>query len=106
MYQTFDEWDTLSSSVINIDAGTVGRKTVSDACALRASANWRTKIASSKQLFWWEQWLWSEISKHGYQSSDFFQKQVLPASLALGQFCYGSTNQIFGRFNSGKTQKI
>ena len=106
MYQTFDEWDTLSSSIIDVDAGTVGRKTVSDACALRASAHWRTKIASSKQLFWWEQWLRADVSKNEYQGSDFFQKQVQPASLVLGQFREGSTDTLFGGGSKkGKNQK-
>jgi hypothetical protein len=105
MLKTFDAWDILASSVIDIDAGVVGRKTVSDACLLRATASLGTKIGTRKQLFWLEQWLRDDIIEEQYQGDGFFQNKVQPASLALGQFRNGSTPP-FGYSKGGKIIKL
>jgi hypothetical protein len=105
MYETFDTWDMLSSSVVDIDMGVVGRETVSDACLMRATTSLRTKIGTRKQLFWFEQWLRDDVAKHQHQGNDFFKTQVQPASLALGQFRDGTTLP-FGFSKGGKITQL
>ncbi|KAL3934609.1 MAG: hypothetical protein SGBAC_009710 [Bacillariaceae sp.] len=104
MYTTFDAWDTMSASVIDLEAGVVGRKTVSDACVMRASASLKQKIASRKQLLALEQWLRNEMEAKAITGNEFYKTHIQPASLVLGRFREGSV-QPFGFSRSGKIMK-
>lgn len=106
IYQTFDAWDTLSSSVVDIDMGVVGRDTVADACIMRATTALRTKIGTRKQLFWLEQWLREDIVSKKHQGNDFFKTQVQPASLALGHFREDGIALEFGFSKGGMITKL
>ena len=109
MYKTFDAWDTMSSSVMDLEAGVVGRKTVSDACIMRATSTLQQKIPTRKQLVALEQWLRHEIidKESVATGSEFFKTHIQPAALALGQFRHGVFQQqpLFGFSKSGKITK-
>ncbi|CAJ1946582.1 unnamed protein product [Cylindrotheca closterium] len=104
MYKAFDAWDAMSSSVIDLEAGVVGRKTVSDACLMRATTSLKQKIASRKQLLALEQWLRKEMEAKSIVGSEFYNTEIQPASLVLGQFREGVL-QPFGFSKSGKIMK-
>ena len=83
MYKTFDSWDQLASTP-DIDNGSVGRDTVSDACLLRATALLRNKIRKRDILLGLERWLRHDILVNKREGDIFFKKKIESASLTLG----------------------
>ena len=104
MYETFDDWDNLASTS-DLDNGSVGRETVSDACLLRATTALRTKIRKRENLISLERWLRRDIIQNKSEGSIFYKKRIEPASLTLGQYRIGDFhlfNFYSGRSKGGK----
>jgi len=106
-YKTFDKWDHLAA-MPDLEAGSVGRDIIANACLLRATVFLRTKIRKSGQLLALEQWLREEITLKNCDGSVFFASNVKPASLLLARFqlaefqsfnflSKGNTNPYFGK---------
>lgn len=104
MYKTFDAWDKLQAPM-DLDNGSVGRNTVSDACVFRATADLGEKIRKSDQINSLERWLRQDIMLHKHEGHAFFRKKIEPASLLLGQFREGNFN-LFGFYARSKNTKI
>lgn len=106
IYQTFDDWDDLASTE-DLDNGSVGRKTVSDACLLRAKAKLGVNIGKRNQLLEMERWMRQELQARGEGATgdQFFKECIAPAALALGQFRDGSIPP-FGFSKRGKITKL
>ncbi len=100
MYKTFDKWDNIASTA-DIDNGSVGRKTVSDACLLRATAELREKIRKRDELYSLERWLRRDVIENQQEGHVFFIKKIEPASLKLGQYREGTFN-LFGFYAKSK----
>lgn len=103
IYKTFDKWDALAS-ISDIDNSSVGRKTVSDACLLRATAELREKIRKRDHLYSLERWLRKDVIENKHEGNVFFIKKVEPASLKLGQYREGTFN-LFGFYARSKGTK-
>ena len=88
MYKTFDSWDHLASTP-DIDNGSVGRQTVSDACLLRATTVLRTKIRKRENLLNLERWLRRDVIQNRQEGDMFYGQKIEPASLTLGQYRNG-----------------
>eukprot|EP00558_Chaetoceros_sp_UNC1202_P004094 CAMPEP_0197244812 /NCGR_PEP_ID=MMETSP1429-20130617/9809_1 /TAXON_ID=49237 /ORGANISM="Chaetoceros sp., Strain UNC1202" /LENGTH=351 /DNA_ID=CAMNT_0042705225 /DNA_START=60 /DNA_END=1115 /DNA_ORIENTATION=+ len=104
MYKTFDAWDKLAS-ISDLENGSVGRSTVSDACFLRAAADMRRKVRKSEQVYALERWLRADVIKNKHEGHIFYLKKVLPASLSLAQYREGEF-ELFGFYARGKGNKV
>lgn len=104
MYRTFDAWDKLAA-VSDLDNGSVGRNTVSDACLLRATAELRTKIRKRDQVYSLERWLRMDVVENKHEGHVFYKKKVEPASLLLGQYREGNFN-LFGFYARSKGAQV
>eukprot|EP00557_Chaetoceros_sp_GSL56_P001063 CAMPEP_0176505286 /NCGR_PEP_ID=MMETSP0200_2-20121128/16411_1 /TAXON_ID=947934 /ORGANISM="Chaetoceros sp., Strain GSL56" /LENGTH=612 /DNA_ID=CAMNT_0017904825 /DNA_START=359 /DNA_END=2195 /DNA_ORIENTATION=+ len=104
MYRTFDAWDKLAA-VSDLDNGSVGRNTVSDACLLRATAELRTKIRKRDQVYSLERWLRMYVVENKHEGHVFYKKKVEPASLLLGQYREGTFN-LFGFYARSKGAQV
>lgn len=104
MYKTFDGWDHLASTP-DIDNGSVGRDTVSDACFLRATTVLRTKIRKREILLSLERWLRRDVLENKREGNIFYKKKIEPASLTLGQYRNGDFH-LFGFYSRIKDQKM
>jgi hypothetical protein len=91
MYKTFDSWDNLASTS-DLDNGSVGRETISDACLLRATTVLRTKIRKREILLSLERWLRRDVINNKYEGDGFYANRIEPASLILGQYRNGDFN--------------
>jgi hypothetical protein len=103
MYKTFDKWDDLAA-MTDIDNSSVGRKTVSDACLLRATAELREKIRKRDQLYALERWLRKYVIENKHEGHVFYIKKIEPACLKLGQYREGAFN-LFGFYARSKNAK-
>lgn len=103
MYKTFDAWDSLAS-ISDLDNGSVGRGTVSDACLLRASTELKNKIRKNDQVYSLERWLRHDVIQNNYEGHVFYEKKIEPAALYLGQFREGEFN-LFGFYTRNKGTK-
>jgi len=104
IYKTFDKWDELSA-MSDIDNSSVGRKTVSDACLLRATSELREKIRKRDQLYSLERWLRKDVVENQHEGHVFYMKKIEPASLLLGQYREGTFN-LFGFYAKSKSEKV
>lgn len=104
MYKAYDSWDHLAST-LDLDNGSVGRETVSDACLLRASSVLRTKIRKRDNLLSLERWLRRDIIQNKREGHIFYKKKIEPASLTLGQYRTGSFH-LFGFYSRSKGTKV
>jgi len=103
MYKTFDKWDDLAA-IADIDNSSVGRKTVSDACMLRATAELREKIRKRDQLYALERWLRKDVIENKHEGHVFYTNKIEPACLVLGQYREGAFN-LFGFYARSKNEK-
>lgn len=103
MYKTFDAWDKLAS-ISDIDNGSVGRTTVSDACLLRASAELKSKVRKRDIVYSLERWLRMDLVENKHEGHVFYKKKIEPASLYLGQYREG-TFELFGFYARSKGTK-
>ena len=104
MYKTFDGWDHLASTP-DLDNGSVGRETVSDACFLRATTVLRSKIRKREVLLSLERWLRRDVLQNKREGNIFYKRKIEPASLTLGQYRTGDFH-LLGFYSRAKTTKI
>ncbi len=104
MYKTFDSWDHLASTS-DLDNGSVGRETVSDACLLRATTTLRQKIRKRENLLSLERWLRRDVMQNKHEGHIFYKKKIEPASLTLGQYRTGCFH-LLGFYSRSKNTKV
>lgn len=104
MYQTFDSWDHLAST-IDLDNGSVGRKSLSDACLLRATTTLRQKIRKRENLLSLERWLRRYVIQNKCEGNVFYKEKIEPAGLTLGQYRNGDFH-LFKFYSRSKNTKV